>query len=330
MYNVEDYVGECLDSILAQTLQDYEVIIVDDCSTDKSCEVVESYMPKFNGKLQLIHSEQNSGGCAIPRNIGLSIAKGKYIFFLDSDDLIIKTGLAEMYKVADDYQADVVQCEKFYRSDTPNLKGALLTVQSFQMGRFVKEPTRETEDIAQRIKNLHNLRYVCTAWSKLIRRNFLIENKIKFPEIYDVEDFMFAIYCIVCAKRYIRVPNVVNIYRYRPDSIFNSDKFNKSNIAYIQKWTRALINGFTCCDEFLSKLEFFQSNPEVKYIALDSIVQFVFNFFVKIYQRIPAAQLDEIIHDEFAAYGDCSAFAAFFFNLSMLYEIQFSRLLNKN
>ena len=112
MYNVEEYVGECLDSILVQTFKDYEVIIVDDCSTDNSCDVVESYMSKFNGKLNLIKSKKNSGGCAVPRNIGLSHANGKYIFFLDSDDLIVKTGLAELYKVAEDYQADVIQCEK--------------------------------------------------------------------------------------------------------------------------------------------------------------------------------------------------------------------------
>ena len=49
MYNTEKYIGECLDSILAQTFQDFEVIVVDDCSTDKSCDVVESYLPKFNG-----------------------------------------------------------------------------------------------------------------------------------------------------------------------------------------------------------------------------------------------------------------------------------------
>ena len=65
MYNAEKYIGECLDSILAQTFQDFEVIVVDDCSTDKSCDVVESYLPKFNRggveKLSLLHCSFNSG-----------------------------------------------------------------------------------------------------------------------------------------------------------------------------------------------------------------------------------------------------------------------------
>ena len=56
LYNAEKYIGDCLDSILAQSFQDFEVIVSDDCSTDKSCEVAESYVPKFGGKLQILRS----------------------------------------------------------------------------------------------------------------------------------------------------------------------------------------------------------------------------------------------------------------------------------
>ena len=77
MYNTEKYVGECLHSLEIQTFQDFEIIVVDDCSTDKSPEIVESYMPKFNGRLKMIRTEKNSGGCSVPRNAGMKIAKGK-------------------------------------------------------------------------------------------------------------------------------------------------------------------------------------------------------------------------------------------------------------
>ena len=327
MYNVEEYVGECLDSILVQTFKDYEVIIVDDCSTDNSREIVKSYMPKFHGNLKLIESEKNSGGCAIPRNIGLDHACGNYIFFLDSDDLIIKTGLAELYKVADDYQADIVQCEKFYTSDVPKLKGALLTVKSFQSGRFVNTPTLETNDIAKRIEDFHNFRYVWTAWSKLIRREFLVKNQIKFPETFDVEDVVFTIYCISCAERFVRVPSIINIYRYRPDSILHT---KTDFIPFIQRWLRAMINGFSCCNEFLSKLDFFKENLAIKDIALDAIVQDIFRRFKNVYRKIQPSELNEIIRTEFANHGDSAAvFAAFFFNLSILYELQLTNLLNQ-
>ena len=85
MYNSEKYIGECLDSILAQTFKDYEVVIVDDCSTDKSCDVVKSYMPKFKGQssLNLVHSDKNSGGIpSIPRNLGIRLSSGEYILFV--------------------------------------------------------------------------------------------------------------------------------------------------------------------------------------------------------------------------------------------------------
>ena len=93
MYNTEKYIAACLDSVLSQTFQNYEVIIVDDCSNDKSCEIVESYKPKFGGKLQLIRSEKNSGSPGVPRNTAMPLAKGKYIYFLDSDDALIDTAL---------------------------------------------------------------------------------------------------------------------------------------------------------------------------------------------------------------------------------------------
>ena len=120
MYNVEKYVGECLDSILAQTFTDFEVIIVDDCSTDKSCAVVKKYMPLFNkndDKLRLIELKKNSGFPSVPRNKGIELARGKYICFVDSDDAITNTALEELFNLAEEFQADVVHCERYFLVD---------------------------------------------------------------------------------------------------------------------------------------------------------------------------------------------------------------------
>jgi hypothetical protein len=94
MYNSEKYIGECLDSLLAQTFQDFEVIVVDDCSTDDSVVIVESYAQKFSGRLKLAKTEINSGGGGyVPRNIGLSLSSGEYFYFLDADDFIVEMAL---------------------------------------------------------------------------------------------------------------------------------------------------------------------------------------------------------------------------------------------
>ena len=327
MYNTEDYVGECLDSLLCQTLQDFEVIIVDDCSTDGSREVVKNYIQKFDGKLRLIESEKNSGGCAVPRNIGMTYAKGKYLFFLDSDDLIIKTAFEWLYNVAENFQADVVQCEKFYTSDTPHLKGATLTVKSFKADGYVTIPTLETENIQRRIKEFHAQRYVWTAWSKLLRREFMIKNKITYPLTLNNEDLVFTIYCLSCAKRFVKFPDPVNIYRYRPNSILHT----KNNMLdYVRKWIRSLATGFSCCDNFLSELEFYKQHPEIKYLALDAISQDIFSKLFNVYNKFSSALFDKIIREEFAKVGDSSAMAAFFFNMSIMYSMQIGKyLLNK-
>ena len=150
LYNAEDYLGECIDGILAQTFQDFELIIVDDCSTDSSCEIVESYIPKFDGRLKLYHTPKNTGSGVIARNIGLSYASGEYVYNMDNDDLITETALEEMYKLAREYDADVVYCERYYMSSGVGknfTKDIYLAKGKIQKPPYVEEPTLEPEDL---------------------------------------------------------------------------------------------------------------------------------------------------------------------------------------
>ena len=100
LYNAEKYIAECLESLLAQTFKNFEVIVVDDCSTDSSCAIVESYRERFGGRLTLSHTKKNSGNPAVPRNKGLMLSRGEYIYHVDNDDVIIQTALEEMYSLA--------------------------------------------------------------------------------------------------------------------------------------------------------------------------------------------------------------------------------------
>ena len=327
MYNVEKYVSESLDSLLCQTFQDFEVIVVDDCSTDGSRSVVEEYQPKFNGRLRLFSTEKNSGGCTMPRNIGMEYASGKYFFFLDSDDLIIKTGLEQLYNVAEEFQADVVQCETFYTSETSHLKGATLTVKSFKSSGYVTVPTLDTENIRQRIEEFHAQKYVWTAWSKLLRRDFMIENEIVFPLTLNNEDLIFTIFCLSCAKRFLKYPAPINIYRYRETSIVHA---KTTMIEHVRKCIRSLATGFACCDRFLSELEFYKENPDVKYLALDSIAQNIFGKLLNAYKKFSPALLDDIIRKEFRKFGDNPEMAAFFFNMSLMYSVHIGTYMLEN
>lgn len=106
VYNVESYLKKCIDSILGQSFKDFELILVDDGSTDASGLICESY--KNEGSVIVIH--QNNGGLSDARNTGIRQAKGQYISFVDSDDWIEKDMYSAMLQVAEDTDSDIVVC----------------------------------------------------------------------------------------------------------------------------------------------------------------------------------------------------------------------------
>ena len=128
VYNVEQYLNQCLDSVINQTLKDIEIICVDDGSTDNSFKMLEEYAQKDN-RIKVIH--QKNKGAAAARNEGLYIAQGKYLSFLDSDDFFEIDMLEQMYNCAEKYNTDIVVCKSKVISngiikDNTNIKDFLL------------------------------------------------------------------------------------------------------------------------------------------------------------------------------------------------------------
>lgn len=109
VYNVQDYIEKCLDSLVNQTLEQLEVIIVDDGSTDRTGSIVDEYQKKYSTKFKVIHKENE--GVSIARNIGLEKATGKYIGFLDSDDWVNYDMYEKLYKKACENDSDIVVCD---------------------------------------------------------------------------------------------------------------------------------------------------------------------------------------------------------------------------
>ena len=107
VYRVEEYVGKAIESILGQTFMDFEFLIVDDGTPDRSGEICDEYA-KRDSRIQVIHKE--NGGAPSARNTAINLAQGKYVYFLDSDDWAEKTMLQDMYDMAEKYQAQLVVC----------------------------------------------------------------------------------------------------------------------------------------------------------------------------------------------------------------------------
>ena len=267
LYNTEKYIGECLDSLLIQTFQDFEVIVVDDCSTDNSVAVVKSYAEKFGGRLKFFKLKKKSaGGGSLPRNKGLELSRGKYVFFLDSDDAITRTALEELYTLAENFKADVIHCEKFYF--VPDeiwhdefLRRQLKPDNYFTNGRLnVTEPTPLSDDIAERIKILAEGKLIWNFWAQLIRRDFIIENEIMLPDAV-AQDMLFTMCSLCCAKRYVVVPNVINFYRVRENSV-TTEKIDFP--ARLRKWLKVILVDIEYLNEFLI---YFVRLPLGKYVV---------------------------------------------------------------
>ena len=266
MFNAEKYIGECLESLLAQTFQDFEVIIVDDCSTDNSVAVVKNYAPKFNGRLKLSRLEKNTGNGVAGRNKGLNLSRGEYIFNMDNDDLLTLTALTELYTLAKNFDADVVYCEKYFvaRADLSEI-----VIHSEQRGgSFVEQPTLETENLAERVEKILQRDFWVTPWNKLVRRDLLIENEILFPPCIISDDDIWTYEIVFCAKKFLRVPNIVYINRRAEDSITRAEKSARREINF---WSNPLIFGLKNLDEFMSRINFFRQNPQYRLAILDHL-----------------------------------------------------------
>ena len=325
MYNMEKYIGECLDSVLAQTFDDYEVIVVDDCSTDNSLAIVKNYFEKFGGRLQIASMKKNSGGAGFPRNKGVKIARGEYVYFLDPDDTITSTALEELYTLAKKFDTDVVQCEKCYYipdklwNDPVYRKNPRIYTYPAGDKIFVTEPIFLSDNFEQRILNYRTRWLTWSVYLQLIKRDFILENEIEFGDFY-CEDQIFTLCEISCAKKYLVVPNVVYNYRSeRQDSSVNERiDFTKD----FHKRMAAMKKGIAYLDKFLNGIEFYSNRSDLRYILFEFFALDQLNYFAgKFYSQLPAHALDKLLRKEFAE-GDNNALMAFVFGMMNVQRLQ--------
>ena len=303
-YNVEKYVGQFLDSILAQTFGDYELILIDDASTDRSVEIAESYIERFEGRMRLIKREKNSGGDAIPKNTGIRLSRGKYLLILDSDDLILKDALEKLRSIAEDTQAEVLHAERYFTTTEDVVdKHTKLKLETSEFGSFVDKPTLETTDLAERMKLYVKSRFFWFHWSKFFRRDFIVENQIELPNLPASSDLVFSFKCLCLAKKYVRIPTVFNVYRLRGGSMTRD---NLSAERFVKKWVTILVDGLNVMEEFMKGLDFFNQNPAYKFLIRDYYIQQVFHWTDRLYRKVTPSLIDPVVRKEFAEHSDFS------------------------
>lgn len=261
MYNVERYIAQCLESILAQTFQDFEVILVDDCSTDNSFALAESFIPKFGGQMTLFKMEKNSGGAAIPRNVGLKYSRGKYIFFIDPDDFLVETALEILYTVATQYSADVVYTSHYYFHSAEGKIQEVVDKESLDNDKMILT-VDDTEKLCGQLfveKGIYHM-----PWTKFVERKLLIENEIEFPQITVGDDFIWTIQVVYYAKRFLRLPIAFYFYVENPDSITQKRKVADKEIVDTVK---AFLMGAKILQALSNKIDVLKRNKKYLHFA---------------------------------------------------------------
>lgn len=227
VYNVKEYLKECLDSVINQSFEDIEIICIDDGSTDSSLEILRHYQ-NCDDRVKVFSQSNHGPGNA--RNVGIDNSTGEYILFLDSDDYLVEDALKNLYAVSKENEVDFVL---FKLLNFDNETGERNSIDYFDIP-FLKE----FEDSTFNHNDLGEKLYIVSvsAPGKLFRREFI--NNLRFPEKIIFEDTPFVVEAILMAERMLFLDEYYYMRRVRMDSI-----------------TRSNFNRFSDCIEILNMVD---------------------------------------------------------------------------
>lgn len=228
IYNSENYLSICLESIINQTLLDLEIILINDGSTDSSLKIAEDYARKDS---RIVVINKKNGGPSTARNIGIQQSTGEFLAFIDSDDLIDKDMLATMYAKATAHNAEIVICN--YKKIS--MDGKVLYKDSI----LEKEKLFYNEDILKLIENCSQNKITWFSCRNLYKRELLIDNNIFYNEYLKIgEDPIFNLYAFFHCEKLLIIKECFYNYRYNPTSITSSFDYHlleKLNLNYLEK-----------------------------------------------------------------------------------------------
>ena len=261
VYNVEKYLGMCIESLQAQTLSEFELIAVDDGSPDNCGKILDEYAEK-DSRIKVIHKE--NGGAPSARNAAIEIAQGKYLYFMDSDDWAEKTMLEDMYNAAEANNAQLVVSGYYidtYYSETEFYSQE----QSFPTTIFSSQA-----DFRRNAYKLFDKNLLYTPWNKLFLREYIIDNGIRFKNVF-WDDFPFNLDVIRDVERVVVLEDkYYHFMRARAESEtakYRGDMYEKREEEH--GWMTDLYNYWSVSDE--------ESNEMVQRRYIERIVGCVEN-----------------------------------------------------
>ena len=247
-YNVEKNIEKCLQTLVGQTLDDIEIILVNDGSKDRSKIVVDKFLKQYPEKI--VYLEKENGGLSDARNYAIPYAKGEYIAFLDSDDYVEKTMYKDMYELAKKEDSDMVECNFYW-----------------------EYPDKKKEDVGivynGKKEMLEKIRVV--AWNKLIRKEVLEKSKVLFPKGLRYEDVEFTYKLIPYLDKISFLKKPCVHYIQREGSISNNQNERNEEIFDILANVIDFYKANNLYDEYKDELEYVY----IRYAFCSSLLRIV-------------------------------------------------------
>lgn len=234
VYNVEKYIERCLKSLVNQTMQEIEILIINDGTKDNSMDVCNKYA-KLDDRIKIYNKENE--GLGLTRNYGIKRALGEYVCFVDSDDYVDVDMCQKLYNEAKKNDADIVYGGIFYDNNNNKIvkKPCVNNVTMWKGKEKVKELLLDF--IATKPKEKNDTIMEVSVWKALFKRKILVENNILFvsERQFISEDVIFDIDYFLHCKCIVAIPDCIYYYCLNENSLsksFRSDRFKKVKILY--------------------------------------------------------------------------------------------------
>ncbi len=220
VYQVKEYVGECIESLLTQTYTNLEILLVDDGSTDGSGAICDQYAGR-DDRVRVVHQENQ--GPSVARNAGLDCAKGEYIAFVDSDDVVLPDFIETLFGLVKKYQADIAACA-YVKCQTNELERIRSAAES---SNCAESEDKDQQEICmsseQMLRQWHGRykKWETIAWNKLYRKDIFDRGEtdaIRFPVGRKLEDVLTSHLIVDNAMRVVLTMRGLYLYRIRPGS----------------------------------------------------------------------------------------------------------------
>ncbi len=254
VYKVESFIGRCMRSLMEQTLQDVEFIVVDDCSPDNSISIAKQVAGDYPDRLVTFIVHEVNKGLPAARNTGLAVAKGEYVFHCDSDDFVEADMLEGLYEKAKSENADIVWCDWFL---------------SFEKNeRYMKQPHYDSAMDALKGMLSGVMKY--NVWNKLVRRELYTVNAISFPAGYGMGEDMTMIRLFACAENVAYLPKAFYHYVKLNATAF-SNTYSEKHLVELRHNVQDTLCFLKarCGDKVKTEMEFFKLDVKYPFLISD-------------------------------------------------------------